>query len=366
MFFLLPQGLLLYLLVPLAFFVVSDVRIKLGRLLKSYYLMFVFVIVLSLLTNILEPWLDLKSIFRACELIVVFYCFGKQKYLNISKWTIIALVIIIVVSQFSFLDSTLTRLIETYYPVKEEVHLNDNGDIDGIGSYHVRFGGLYREANDCAFYLNVLLLLTVVEIKQFGRFEFWGVVFVILLGNVLTGSRTGFAVILSSFILYFLNSKYKFKRLVPLIIVLLIALFYAGSMLSEFRLFQIGSGLNDSMSEKTAVFVDYLNKVSPLKYIFGCFGDNATKFITGSDYAGTDNDMGNILVTYGIFFYFILFGFFLNVYQKIKKEYRVLFAQLLWCVSGSLFLSYRTVALFMLLLGIYFRKSILYKKQVIV
>lgn len=363
--FLLPQGILLYLFVPLAYYMISDGKIKQLGFLGSYFTMLVVVVIISFMMNLTEPWLDIKSVFRALELFVIFYFFGRQKYYEINKWAIFFLLVVIVISEFSFISPVLTGLIESFYPVKENVVVDNYGDIEDVGRYSVRFGGLYRNANDCAFYLNALFVLVLTNKKQIGNLVFLSDCIMIFVGIILTGSRTGFAVIVACLLFHFFNniSRKDLLRLIPIFMIFAVVFIFAGSQFADFRLFQIGSGLNDSLSEKTSLFEDYLNKAPYIHLIFGCFGENATKFITGSGYAGVDNDLGNILIAYGVFFYFVLFGFFVNVYKRISKEYRMLFALLLWSISGSVFLAYRPVALVMLLFGIYYRKSILHKKD---
>ena len=358
--FLLPQNLILYIFIPVCFYVLSDNKIRHGKFLKLYFSLCFSIVVLSFLTNVFEPWMNIKGVFRAFELLVIFYFFGRQKYLYINKWTLIFLSIVIVVSQFSFLSPALTNFVDTWYPISEgqEVMVHSGADMDSVGSYSIRFGGLYRSPNDCAYYLNVLFALVIIERKQFDVFKFWTTLLLIFVGLALSGSRTGFAVTLAFYIIYLLNSnKKKLSGLISFFFILIILLFCVGDQIGEFRFFQISRGLNDSMTDKSVVFDEFLDNVNPLHFIFGCFTADVTKFVTKSGFSGVDSDLGNILVVYGIIFYFVLLGFLWSIIKRIKKEYRILFALFLWSISGSLILAYRPVALIMLILGIYFRKS---------
>ena len=361
LFFLLPQNIVLYALVPIGYLLMIDSGIKQNGRLHSYFTLVLLFIFLSFVFNILEPWIDIKSALRALELIIIFYCFGRQKVVEISKWTIVFLSFYIVGSQFSIFFPKLDSLIDSIYPITEaeEILVLKGADADDIGSYSVRFGGFYRNPNTCAMFLNLLFALAIIERRKFGKFDFWIVLAVIFLGIILSGSRTAFVVLMAFFLIYLHSSNRKiFVRIIPAIAVVGTVVYFVGDQLLDFRLFQVGSGLKDSMTEKASILFQYIERMpSFIILLFGCFTIQATKYIVGGSFGGTDNDLGNILVAYGIIFYFILIGFYMYLYRKLSKEYKILLALLLWSISGSLIFAYRVVAVLMLILSIYYRKS---------
>ena len=367
--FLLPQNMILYLTVPIGMIILSDLAKVKGRW-SSFALAVFGVLILSLLTNIVETWVDTKSILRAIQLSICFMCFGKLKSTIIFKETIAFIVIYLALFQFAGVlhINPIIELTQYLYPLTDKHELaferSLNMSVLEMGGYNERLFGIYHNANNCAIYSQILLVMLVIEKAQFmeGKMSkrlYYLLLLIIIVSLMAAGSRTSFVVLLGIGFTMFGSDKKGRIGEIALIITLFIILVSVIGL--DLRMFKVGDGMNSSFSFKIRIVEEYWNTNPSLpRILFGCFSSQALLSLIHTDFPGTDMDFGDMFVQYGIMYLFTILFFLLFVFKSLRKDYKPIFWIFLWMLSNTIFCNYRTSSIVLLLLSIYIIRS---KKQ---
>ena len=355
--FLLPQNMILFVAVPIGMLLVSDVERNIGGKWSKYVMAILFVLVFSLMTNINETWIDSKSWLRALQLIVCFFFFGKTKGLKIYKETLAFIIIYLSLFQFAGVlhITPIVNLSYILYPFSEKAEFafeqTLNMGLFETGGFNERLFGIY---------IQLTLILLLIEKEQFMNNKFWKRLYVVLLlldilGLVGAGSRTSFLVLITIGLTMFSgNLKNRFGEIL-VVIALFLFLIYLGL---DLRMFKVEDGMSSSFGLKIEIVEKYLNAdISFFQLLFGCFSSQALLPLINTLFAGTDFDFGDMFVQYGIVFIVVLLAFLLEVFQSLRKEYRKLFCILLWMFSNTVMCNYRTSSIILLLFSIYVMKS---------
>jgi hypothetical protein len=122
---------------------------------------------------------------------------------------------------------------------------------------------------------------------------------------------------------------------------------------------KIDEGFGNSLGPKFNILLSYLESGPSIqKILFGNFSGEAIKKYVNVNFSGTDFEIGNLVLFFGFIFLISLLFFYRYLYLIMKPKYRIVFTVLLWMFSNSILLSYRMAAVWMLVLGLYYQKSI--------
>ena len=179
LFFILPQNGLLYFFVPVAMLLVTDWRKSRGERLRALSGIMIVSLTISFVLNATSPWVTTKSYLKLIELAMLIMYFGRLRKISIIKGYLVFLVLYLIVFQFAYqLDVPLiSQLMQRVYPLSadelEQYAFRQDIGFSDIGGVSARLGGIYYNSNNCASFLEMLLLLVVNERKQ-GRVFYTG------------------------------------------------------------------------------------------------------------------------------------------------------------------------------------------------
>lgn len=361
MLLILPTNQFFYLFVPLSFIFLYDSKKTLH--LSLFYVICITVLLMniSFLVNINEYYLSLKDISRALALIILFVTFGRLKGNVILASYIVVAIGFIVASQllYAFNIPFVNSIINNYYLPSEDLQKIYEFSMSSFGQ--IRLGGIYGNSNNYAEYLELVLVVLIVERKQFQKKYMYILFGLITYSIIATGSRTSL-IVLIAIILHFIYINYR-KSFTGLLLSFAI-LFTITLLISQFvdflslRAFRINEGVDDSLGIKFDLLIKYLIQDLPLsKILFGGFSGSAMLKYVNTTFPGTDFEIGNLIVYFGFTFFIIILLFYISIYKKYLPRYRFVFIILLWMFSNSILLSYRMSAVWMLVLGLYYYRS---------
>lgn len=360
--FLLPQSMILYLAVPIGILMVSNFSRNFGGKWSMYFLALIFILSFSLMANISETWVDSKSWMRALHLILIFLCFGKTKSTRIYKGTIAFIIIYLSVFQFAgVLHLTpIVNLSYILYPLSDKAELafeqTLNMGLFEAGGFNERLFGIYHNANNCAIYIQLTLIMLLMERDQFHNNKYEKILYGALLaldvlGLVAAGSRTSFIVLVVIGLTLFSED---FKNSFGIIILVVCIFFVLVNIGLDLRMFKVQDGMSSSFGFKIQIVENYLDlDLSLFKLLFGCFSTQALVPLINTQFAGTDMDLGDMFVQYGLSFIVFIAIFLVDVFKSLKKEYRTIFCILLWMLSNTIICNYRTSSIVLFLMSIY-------------
>lgn len=363
LFFILPQNMFFYLFVPVSMMFLYDGHMQVVKSLQIWINAVFFTLVISLLINILEPWYAQKGLIKAIQLVLLLYTFGRIKSFKIIKGYLIILLTYLALFQFAYQLNIpfIGNIMNFIYPLSEDQVSNysfvQDMSFSDIGGYTSRLGGIYYNPNICAFFLECLLLIFLQERNQFKTWEFIISIIVLLACILSTGSRTSFLVLV--LIVVFNMSNFNAKSILSVLIFATAFLLININLGSDVRIFQVSEGMNDSFGAKVSILLNYLSQLdSLLKYLFGSFSTMSLPYLLGANaFAGTDFEIGDVIVSYGFIGLICLVGFLAKLFFMIDKSYRVFYCILLWSFSNTIFMSYRASSVFLLILSIYYLRS---------
>lgn len=365
--FLPHSNFLLQLINPL---LVSYLIFKYANINKKFSIKYILILLLfvSFAINILSQELQLKSIFRVIVLIQMLLFFPFIRNIRIKNSFLYFSVIFILLTQLSYLlnINLIINFIDNYYPVAEEYYwlqsdyfLSSSYDIkDVFSGYSLRYGGIFRNANQCMRYVSLLLVVFLIENRDIKFSNIIPFIFITLLSAILAGSRTGFVVISLIIFTYFYLNRNRFNLVYKLLIIvfsILVFVFISLNIdtLQNFRMFKVSEGLNDSFGVKTEVFTDYLSKLSnPIVYLFGNF-DSSLLYLYDPTFPMMDSEYGDLIFDFGFLFTIFLILFYFQVFKRMHKSNRIFFIIFLWMLTSTVLLSYRMSFLFMFFLSKY-------------
>lgn len=357
LFFLLPHTHVALLLVnPLICIFFKLFRIN--RLWCKENLLVLIPICITLLLN-LSDGVTLKSLQR---FVAIFLCFsffpliGQTKLRN-EYLCIILFCIIFSQLVYIFKIPILIELFNRYYPVSETFVNQFKHMQASITFYNMldfRLGGLYRNSNQCARYLTMLLASFIVSnnnktIKQLLPFLIANFVAVLI-----TGSRTGF-VIASLIIVLYLNVNVSIilnlKKVFMLIMIILLS--YCIVKWSEtLRSFSVIQGFHNSANAKFNVLVYYLkNENSIMRYLCGYLDMSRLRVFAEDVMSSFDCEYGYLIFNFGFVGFVSILCYYYLMYKKINNIGRIFFVNFLWMISSSLIMSYRSIFIFFILMS---------------
>jgi hypothetical protein len=368
MFLIMPNSNIFYFFVPVSFLVLYTFRYK--TRIAPIVIILLLSLFITFLININKNYLGFKDYSRFVTLIIFIISFGKLRGSTILKPYITFAVFFLLITQFAYSlnISYIVNLINSYYTNEDteyKVSIYENFQFFEYGS--TRLGGIYFNSNQYAKFLEFILLAILIEIKQFSKIELQVLLPIIILSIVATGSRTSFIVIVLVFLGYLYFNRKLNPRNIFILTILAFTLFgylFATTNIQEFRLFKIEEGLENSFGIKLYLFQKYIADVSNPLYLF--FGNLSTQVLSqeyGFINSSTDFDIGNVTISYGIIFYFLFFLFCYKSYKLMLPKYRIFFIILFWMFSSTIINSYRAAPIYFLMMGLYYKRSILEKYE---
>lgn len=363
LFFILPQNELLYFFVPVSMLFVTDWGKPQKQNLRNRVWVMIFCLAITLLLNAMSPWVISKAYLKLIELSLLLVCFGRLRKFMIIKEYLFFLVLYLITFQFAYQLNVpfISQLMQQLYPLSteelEQYAFRQELGFSDIGGVSARLGGIYYNSNNCASFLEMLLLLVVNERKQFKKGSFLIMLGLLVLGILSTGSRTSMLVLAVLMMFLFASGNRSEKRLV--IFYLVTAIIYYLSYGYTMRMFMVKEGLDDSFLIKVGILGDYISStVSPLRLLFGCLSGSYLVYELGKLFPGTDFDIGDVIVAYGFAFVFVSLFFFRFLYKNLGK-FKSFICILIWCFSNTILMSYRASALFLLITSMYYSRALI-------
>lgn len=181
--------------------------------------------------------------------------------------------------------------IETYYVTsgEESIHLE-------LARYE---GFLYFRAGSIFLNPNVYMVIPLVSMSVFLQHSILGrswfnklMIVVTCLSIFLTGSRTAVVITFALLIVYALCLQNRPALKVTFVAVALLILAAISKLADTYRIFDVSSGLDNSLGTKLTLLLEYFNVAGPISLIFGSLGIGNIGQI--------DFELGYIFAFYGI------------------------------------------------------------------
>lgn len=373
MLFIMPNNMMFYIFVPVAFIVLYRLT---DYLPKTIFLgLLIGCLSFNLLCNLSEDYLLWKDKFRVIVLILLFISFARLKGEKILKQYIYVAILFLVLTQmsFAFNISFITDIVKTFYAEGSEYaerKLTNYYSYD-LANYGIaRLGGIFFNPNQYARNLELIFITLLCESKQFRRLDFFILIPIIIFSILATGSRTSLIVLIIIIIMHFYSTKIITVRnffIIGLIAGILIPYLMANTNLGDFRSLKIDEGMDNSFGIKLQLLSMYFKSiVDPMTLIIGNISYDILIYKYGIQIIGTDFDIGNIIILYGFSFFILYTIFCIIIYKKMLPQYRIVFCILIWMFSSSIICSYRMAPSFILILGLYYRRSLIEKSKCLI
>jgi len=375
MLLILPSNQLFFLFVPIAYILLFKFRTDVKLNITQFIIVFLFLLMTTFTVNMNDLYIhgSTQDVSRLIIFALLFITFGRLRGNTILKPYICFATGFLVLSQFVYiLEITPLKPLFSIYTDSEGYTLENRHnafDIEYFGRSHsFRLGGIFINPNEYARYLGLIMLVLLCEIKQFSKKSLMILFPVIVISLMATGSRTSWIVFCATIIYYLYSAKVFTPQKATKISILLVALlfvFYLFTDISDMRMFRVGEGMDNSFGIKVELLMTYLGANPSMIQLL--FGHGTIDVITSaSGFRGLDWEIGNLILIYGILFMIVLFAFYFFLFKRYLPKYRVIFTILFWMFSSSVLLNYRMAALWILVLGLYYRRSLIEKKQLAV
>lgn len=357
----LPTNQFFYLFVPVSILLLYDSKKTIRSSLLYLIIALILLMTISFIVNIEEFYVSTKDVLRVLALIVLFISFGRLKGNFILAPYIVIAILFIVASQILYaLDIPFVNLvINNYYLPSEELQKNYEFSMSDFGQ--IRLGGIYGNSNNYAGYIELVLVLLIIEKRQFKKIHFYVLVGLIIYSIIATGSRTSLIVLVAIIMHYiYIYNRKSFNSIGLSITVVLIITFIVSQYVDFYslRVFRIDEGVNDSLGYKVDLLIKYLNQDLPTsRILFGSFSGSVMTKYSITTFPGTDFEIGNSILMFGFIFFITLFFFYLTIFKHLLPQYRILYTILLWMFSNSILFSYRMAAVWIMVLSLYYYRS---------
>lgn len=320
-------------------------------------------IAFSLIINTIIGSPSTKSIISACYFFLILLMFPFVSDVRIRNTYIYIALLYIVVSQITMVIHVpaISDFFEVAYPLSEESegyyqYVLSNATSDNFSGF--RLAGLFRNPNQCSKYVTLITVVFLLDSRTpfIKSLPFLGVASISIL---MTGSRTGLVVFMCLvFFSLLLNDKVSRSAKTTSIIVLIVLALFLLYQASDFRGLRVDEGLNDSAGAKFGALKDYLTQSTDL---FSLFWGHIDQYLfvasSGNVHSSIDCEYGYMIFNYGVvgFVFYVLF--FIKLFKGFTKNERLIFVPMLWIISASMLLAYRSLFIYMLLLSKYYIRS---------
>lgn len=365
-FMLFPTGTIFNLIVPVLLLLMYNSRQRYNDIM----LPLLGFMVPSLVFNLNYEYMDIKVYARYVEIGVCFFTFASLRGNKILFPYIWGALLFILLSQISAMFiPTIYAYFDRFYHITESMLKTYQTDMSAVNMQSIvkgtRLGGIYHNPNVCASYITLLYALGLSEIKQLGNSRTLTYIFMglVLFSFFLTGSRTSLLCFIAISGYYMYSQGYSIARYLFIGVVGLTIYMFSTVDTNSVRMLDVESGMGNSFGVKMNLFQHYLTHcTNPIHLVFGG-GDIAASGLYNTSFnGGTDCDFGNIFIMFGALFWLLYWITYYSIYKVFKKEYRVLLFTLLWVFSNSLLISYRMCPVWIVCLGLLYRRSLTEKR----
>lgn len=337
--FIAPQINVFYILSIALYSIVSRNEFNMFNSKKTVFLK-LSVAVIFLLSLALS-WLDIgfyfnNDIIKPLLILILIYNLNDHgvKYVLNAK-LIYLLFILLLVTQLAYVLNFefIKTVIDKFYPFDESQVVWTHRsvyDIDIANNFQIRAGGIYRNPNQYAKYINLLYIvfLSSTGFEKKSHISFSLLTFLTIL---LTGSRTGLLVFILISLLYY--RKFNVGKI--FIFVAGLGMLYIASQV-DLRVFDILSELSGkgSLTHRQAGLDYLMNNTSLWELFFGHYYNEITINTLRQGQLMFDGDLISSLFSYGIIGLSILY---LLYYRIIRKNKQLLLLPIfLYGVTGGL------------------------------
>lgn len=325
--------------------------------------LFVVLLLSFCLNSLTMRYLGFKSVSRSATMFLLFALFPYiNENFDMSPKIPILLIGVVFLSQLSEVLNIqpIMSLIDNLYPWENALY-GETGVEFNLGMAG-RYGGIYRNPNDCGRTLCILTSLYLVcshynKLLRTakGNALFDCVVFATAVTAVVTtGSRTNMviiAVLILSTLFVRYNSKSNLNKIILLSFVLIImAVTFTFLSSSGSRLFEVSFTANERRDLFGDLLLDLFGK--PIHLLFGYFYIETIDSHNLGFEGGFDSDLGNILYYYGFTGLLVIALFVIRIYKNTGKIFFYVLPLFLTCVSNGLFTSYKALCHLMILMAV--------------
>lgn len=298
-----------------------------------------------------------KSILTATSILLCLAAFPMVSGTKLKNVYIYICFGIILLSQVAYMFHLgfITTILDTVYPItwgEDFITIaNANANFDNYLDF--RLGGLYRNPNHCAKYVTFLMAIFIAtnasEKKIKDQVIFLGLCY---FSVIMTGSRTGF-IISSILIMLALFRNQKTTGVMKVFVIAIVAglLIYNYMSGGGGRGASIEAGFHGSADMKWLLLMDYLSQeTSIIYYMFGHLDLRLFNPTLVVEYS-FDAEYGYIIYCFGFTGLLAFIYYLYQLFLHLDKTKRVFFVAALWMITSSIFMAYRAVFVFMLLLS---------------
>ena len=359
--FILPASSFSYIIILGIFFLIYIIN-KPQRKYHDIGILLILGMAFSFIINSFDTF-EIESVLRAiilCFLFILFPYFNDN--IRISIYTPIIIMLVILLSQMAdiYAITPIQQIINSYYPDNEIVY--GQSGVDFSLSMAGRYGGLYRNPNNCGRALLILFSMYTLLSKRFvysslkRRNIINGVAITIaFIGILSTGSRTSFiaiSILVFCYLYKDIMNLSKNKRVITFTISGFLIIYSFSKILStESRLTQTSFALTDRENMLGALFDMIFS--NPLRLFFGFFYHEKLSFYGLGFEGGLDSDIGNLIYYYGIVNIVLLLRLIYLVARNDFKLFIYVIPVFLTMASNGLFTSVAASFQIMILLGIF-------------
>lgn len=288
-------------------------------------------------------------------LILVLFPISNRIKLN-NKYLIISLVVIFI-SQISYIInlSIVINFIEKFYSndyfnSSEILALDGRANIGGI----FRFGGLFRNPNQCGRMVTLLLGIYLINNEKIKSKDYL-VISLALLSVLLTGSRTAFLISLILIFVHFIFLQ-KNKKIARFNIILFALAVTYLAINSEFRGFDLIEKTGaTSLGSKFDFLYNYYQNSTYGQFILGNFNiDEISYNYNNLRITKFDFEFGYLFHGFGILGLLIILFQVFKIFIKGDYKIKYLFIIMLWTFSSTILVNFRFSLLFFLALSFYY------------
>lgn len=318
-----------------------------------------------------------QSTIKLISIGLFFLLFPLKLSHSIDQRLILGATVIILITQVAYVLNLnlVIDLINTYYT--SEGYFNSSEVVAGTTEledvFNLRFGGIYRNSNQAGRMITLLFATSLLNFSKVQKRK-WMILAslgLLFFGVLLTGSRTSFLVlvILSvSFVLYYLNINRTKVILGGLLFILPIFLLLgSGNRLLNYSEFS-GNAKRGSFLSKLNFLDSYIDQTSltkPTDLVFGKFNIDNFSYYYGQRINKFDSEIGYLIHAVGFVGLLLIIIFYLNIFVKSGPKTRFIMLLLFWMITSSVLTNFRFLALFFLVLSLFYNQDQQEKQNVL-
>lgn len=321
-------------------------EIKLNKIHLSIFLFWISNIILGLLFVLISSRNDIDKVnlyhevTRLSIYLILWLSLSNQKYsyiqlVRISKVLLVFHLTIQILQYFKV--NAINDFIMMYYTQGE---LTKHLSLALETGVHFRTGSIYTNPNVYMVFplLFLAIFLQVYSLDHMKKDLIW--IALVIVSIILTGSRTTIIVIVLMLFLYIKIERKIITKFMYIFVVCVAAIYLVlnNELLTDFRVFDLFNGLNNSISVKIGGISDYFRNMKINNLFFGGLSDlNLPKRI--------DMELGYIFAWFGVLGYIWYYLIYLSLFKNLKNftylKFSVLIIFFLVSLTASTLLNYQ-------------------------